>query len=423
MRYKLSKLTNGLRVITVPLPSLTSVTVTVWVRTGSRFEEKRVNGISHFLEHMVFKGGKKYTTAKEVFGAIDALGAQNNAATSKEWTNFYIKCRVGVIDTAFDILSDVVLWPKLSSEEIEKERGVILEEIALYEDTPISKIGDLFENLMFSKKPLGWDIIGTPEIIKSISGDDFLKYRSKHYYPENMLIIVSGGVSEERVLALAKKYFSKIGKEGKVARKPKESYRQDKPKVLVKYKETDQAHLIIGYQGNPLGHKDRYSEAILSTVLGGGASSRLFTEIREKRGLAYEVRTSTGRYLDTGYMATYVGVRLKAIGEAIKVIIEEHGKIIAARELDEKELKKAKEYLKGHLALSLEDTKAVNNFFGYEELMLGKVRTPEEVFEKIDAVVDDDVVSVAKDVFRPQKLNLAIIGPYKNQARFEKLLT
>lgn len=422
MEFSLTKLNNGLRVITVPLPNLASVTTTVWVRTGSRFEEKRVNGISHFLEHMVFKGGRKYKNSKEIFEKIDALGAENNAATSKEWTNFYIKSRAGVLETAFDILSDVVLFPALVGEDIERERGVILEEIALYEDTPISKIGDIFENLMFPRQPLGWDIIGTPDNIKSISRDDFSDYRAKHYYPQNMLVTVAGGVTEKKVLELSQEYFSEFTGNKKSADKPKKLYKQEKPKTLVRYKKTDQAHLIIGFRGNPMGHKDRYAEAVLSAVLGGGASSRLFTEVRERRGLAYAVRTSVSHYLDTGHIATYAGVRLKAINEAIKVIQTEYGKVKKSAEITNRELSKAKEYLKGHLALSLEDTRNVNDFFGVEQLLIGKNRSPAEVFMGIDKVSIEDVVRVAKVMFKRGKLNLAVIGPFKSQERFEKLL-
>lgn len=423
MNYSLKRLKNGLRVICVPLPNLASVTTTVWVRTGSRFEDKRVNGISHFLEHMVFKGGRKYKTSKEIFEKIDALGAQNNAATSKEWTNFYIKSRAGVLDTAFDILSDVVLHPAIAEEEIEREKGVILEEIALYEDTPISKIGDIFENLIFPRQPLGWDIIGTPDNIKSISKNDFSNYRNKHYYPKNMLVTVAGGVTEKRALDIANKYFSSFVSKKKVAVKPKQLYKQEKPKLLVKHKATDQAHLIIGFRGNPMGHKDRYAEAVLSTVLGGGASSRLFTEVRERRGLAYAVRTSTNHYLDTGHLATYAGVRLKSIDEAIKVIQNEYSKVKKHAEITKGELSKAKEYLKGHLALSLEDTRNINDFFGVEQLLIGKNRTPAEIFTGIDKVSIEDVIRVAKGMFKRNKLNLAVIGPFKKPERFTKLLS
>lgn len=268
MKYKLTKLKNGLRVLTVSMPTLASATVTIWVRTGSRFEEKKINGISHFLEHMVFKGSSKYPTAKDIFEIIDSLGAENNAATSKEWTNFYIKARAGVLDTAFDVLSDVVLNPRLEASEIEREQGVILEEMAMHEDTPISKIGDVFENLIFTNTLLGQDVIGTRENIRLIKRNDFVNYRNKHYYPQNMLVTVAGGVKEKDVLGLANKYFSEFSRPEKKI-KPTGTYKQTKPKALLRSKKTDQAHLIIGFRGNEYGHKDRYIEGLLSAILGG----------------------------------------------------------------------------------------------------------------------------------------------------------
>jgi predicted Zn-dependent peptidase len=403
------------------MPSLESATLTVWVRTGSRFEEKRISGISHFLEHMVFKGSENYPSAKEIFELIDSLGAENNAGTSKEWTNFYIKARVGVMDIAIDLLSDVVLRPLLDAKEIERERGVILEEIAMIEDTPLHKIGDIFDNLTFSGTALGRDIIGTREIIKTIKRNDFVKYRNLHYYPKNMLITVAGGVNTNKMITLCEKYFAHYKAEKKPVNVPA-IYKQTKPRVLLKNKMTDQAHLILGYLGNEMGNRDRYVEAILSTILGGGASSRMFTEVREKRGLAYAVRTSSDHYLDTGSLATYAGVPIKKAEEAISVILFEYNKIKEGK-IKDSELKKAKEYLKGHLALSLEDTNDVNGFFGLEQLLLGRVRTPEEVYSEIDGVKGEDVVRVAKYMLKPDRLNLAVIGPYKSQETFEKLLS
>lgn len=422
MQYKFTTLSNGLRILTIPMPGLPSATITVWVRTGSRFEDKSVNGISHFLEHMVFKGSKKYQSAKEIFELVDSLGAENNAATSKEWTDYYIKARVGVMDTAFDLLSDVVLRPLFDAKEIERERGVILEEIAMYEDMPISKIGDVYENLVFSGTSLGLDVIGTREIIKSISRADFVSYRDRHYFPKNMLLTVAGGIDYKTVLSLSEMYFSEFKAEKKPI-KVNGTYKQSKPKALLKYKKTDQAHIIIGYLGNKMGRDDRYAEALLSVILGSGASSRLFTEVREKRGLAYAVRTSSDHYIDTGSLATYAGVPINKAEEAIAVILAEYEKIKKDGSIKKAELKKAKEYIKGHLALSLEDTNSVNGFFGLEQLFLGKIRTPEEVFKQIDKVKVEEVVAVANNIFRKERLNLAVIGPYKDQARFEKLLS
>ena len=416
-------LSNGLRVLTIPMSAVESATVAVWVRTGSRFEAKRVNGISHFLEHMVFKGGKRYGSAKILAETVDSLGAENNASTDKEITNYWIKARVGVIEKCFDILSDVVLTTLLKPADIERERGVIAEEIAMYEDLPMRDVANVFESLIFAGEPLGMDVIGTKETVKSVRRDDFVSYKEENYYSENMLVTVAGGVGATNISRLAEKYFGEIPKRGKKPGKPNASFDQKKPQVRLKTKKTDQAHLIMGFRGAPRGHQARYTEAILTTILGGGMSSRIWTEVREKRGLAYAVKTGTTNFMDNGYVETYAGVPLAKVEEAIKVILEEHRKVASIKyQVSSKELKKAKEYLKGHLALSLEDTSDVNAFFGLEELLLEKTRTPEEVFAKIDKVTTDEVTALAKKFFVPKGLNLAVIGPYKSSAQFEKLL-
>lgn len=423
MNYKLNKLSNGLRVLTVFLPSMESSTVTVWVKTGSRNETKEIGGISHFLEHMVFKGSKKRPSAKEIAVVIDSIGAEFNAGTHKEWTNFHIKARNEAIPTAFDVLSDMVLNPLLKSEDIEREKGVILEELAMYEDTPMFKIGDIFDNLIYKGSSLGRDIIGTRDSIKSVKRDDFVRYRKMHYGIDNLLITVAGGVKEKDILRLAEKYFGSLKNNNK-KKTERYSRNQKKPGVLLRQKKNEQAHLILGFSGNQMGNKDRYIESILSVILGQGMSSRLFTEVREKRGLAYSVKTTMDRYTDAGYIGTYAGVDIKRIDEAIKVILDEHYKLAFSENIISKnELKKAKEYIKGHLALSLEDTGSVNSFFGFRELLLGKIETPEDAYKGIDKVTIDDVLRVAKEFFVPERLNLAIIGPYKDQKRFEKLVS
>ena len=422
MDYRLDKLSNGIRIITVEMPTLESATVTYWVGVGSRYEPKNVSGLSHFLEHMVFKGSKKRPSAKEISEAIDAIGGEFNASTSKEWTNFYIKARYGVIETAFDVLSDMVLNPLLKVEEIEKEKGVILEEMAMYEDTPMAKIEDIFERTIFPGNPMGRDVIGTRSTVSSILQKDFVRYRETYYGSNNFVVTVAGGIKRNDVLKLAEKYL------GSMKIKPKKEINRFKstqkgPKVLLESKKNEQGHLILGFLGKERGHEDRFSEAVLDSILGGGMSSRLFIEVRERRGLAYAVRTSSEHYKETGYLSTYAGVDLKRIDDAIKVILEEHYELASGKKpISEKELNKGKEYLKGHLALSLEDTKAVDGFFGIQELMLGKAETPSDVIAKIDKVTVDDVYALAKKFFKPERLNLAIIGPYKDSSRFEKLL-
>lgn len=422
MDYKLSKLSNGLRVVTVSVSQMESVTVSVWVKTGSRNETNNVAGISHFLEHMVFKGGKKYPSAKAISEAVDAIGAEFNAATSKEWTNFFIKSRTGKIETAFDVLSDMVLQPLLKTEDIEREKGVIVEEIAMYEDMPMAHIGDIFERLIFDKTPLGRDVIGTKETVRGIKRSDFERYRKSYYFADNIILTVAGGVTQDRVMDLAKKYFSGLESKG-VMSQTQAKVNQKKPQALLHTKKSDQAHFIVGFVGYPRGHKDRYKEAILATILGGGMSSRLFTEVREKRGLCYSVRADVDHFIDTGYFTAYAGVALDKMDEAVKVILDEFYKISTKSSLiTPQELAKAKEYIKGHMALSLENTKAINGFYGEQVLFLKRIETPDEVFDRIDKVKSDDLYSLAKRIFVPESLNLAVIGPYKDQVKFEKLL-
>jgi predicted Zn-dependent peptidase len=424
MQYFLKKLDNGIRVITTPVPTSESATITVWVGVGSRSEENKIAGLSHFIEHIVFKGSKAYPSAKAISETIDALGAEVNAGTSKEWTNFYIKTRSANLPKAFDVLSDMVLNPLLDEREIEREKGVIIEEIAMYEDTPLYKIGDVFENLIFKGDSLGRDISGSKETVKSLKKDDFVRYREIHYYSDNIVISVAGGVERLEVERLAERYFTGLAKRGPIEEKAfKFTPKQDKPAVFLKTKKNQQAHFILGVTSGQRGNPERYIEAVLSSVLGGGMSSRLFVEIRERRGLAYSVKTSIERYVETGELATYAGVETGKIDEAVKVMLDQYyGLGSGEYPLPDKELLKAKEYLKGHLALSFEDSKEINNLYGESELMLGKINTLEEVFSAIDKVSGEDVIGVAKKLFVPGKMNLAIIGPYNDQAKFLKLL-
>lgn len=431
MKYFLSKLPNKLRVLTVPIASLESATVIVWAKTGSKYEDEKLSGISHFLEHMAFKGGKKYKNAKNVAEAVDAMGGEFNAGTSKEWTNFYIRCGVDNLDRAFDVLSDMLLAPKLRESDIQREKGVIVEEIGMYEDTPSAKIEDYFENLIFKGNTLGQDVIGTRETVRSFKRADFVKYRDKHYFAENMLITVAGGIDEKEVKLLSEKYFGEIpgqarnddGGARNDGKGPGYKSIQTQPQVFLSNQKREQANFIVGFPGLTLDSPDRYKETVLMTLLGNGMSSRLFTEVREKRGLAYAVRSDSSRYVETGYVGAYGGVDTKRATEAVKVTLNEFYKLTSAKHgITRVEFEKAKEYIKGHIALSLESTKAICGYFGIDELLRGKITTPEEDFEAIDSVTIDDVLTIAKELFNPQMVNLAVIGPYKESREFEKIL-
>jgi len=424
MNYYLETLPNKIRLLFVPIPSLESVTVTVWVKTGSRNESDEIAGISHFLEHMVFKGSKKRPSAKEISESVDRIGGEFNAATSKEWTNFYIKARAESLDKAFDVLSDMVLNPILGEKEIEREKGVILEEIAMYEDTPIYQIGDVFERSVFKGDNLGRDTIGSVKTVKTTKKDDFVLYRRKYYYPENILVTVSGGVKKKEVINLTRKHFGVL-EERKMEEEKKRSFFSDQmnPRVILTSKKNEQAHLILGFLGYSRSFIDKYVEATTISVLGGGMSSRMFSEVREKRGLAYSVRVYSDHFVDTGEVLTYAGVDPKNAKKAIRVILDEYYALAnAKKKIGAKELSKAKEYLKGQLALSLEDTRAVNEYFGAKALFGLKIKTPDEVFEAIDKVSVNQIYKYAKNTFKKEKLNLAIIGPFKEKKTFEKLL-
>ncbi len=415
-------LKNGLRLLVTPMPTLESATLTVWVNVGSRYEETKIGGISHFLEHMVFKGSVKRPSAREISEAIDAIGGEFNAGTSKEWTNFYIKARKGSLETSFDVLSDMVLNPILKDEEIEKEKGVIIEEMAMYEDTPMYRVGEVFEQLMFEGTQLAPDIIGTKESVKNITRDDFVRYRSMHYFTDNIVLTVAGGVDLQNVIELAEKYFGEI-KSGEKTKIEIALNNQTEPKLKLVTKKNEQAHLVLGFTGNKRGTKDRFAEELLATILGGGMSSRVWSEVREKRGLAYSVQTDVDHYLDTGYISTYAGVEVGKIDDAIKVIIDEYNALKdGTKPIEQKELSKAKEYLKGHIALSLEDTKKVNRFFGEDELLLGVIEDVHETFKALDEVTVSDIVEVANKFFKKDRMSLAIIGPYDDQERFAKLI-
>lgn len=419
-------LKNGLRILTVPMPTLESVTVCVWVKTGSRNEEKRVNGISHFLEHMAFKGSKKRPSAREISEVIDSIGGEFNAGTGKEYTNFYVKCGVDNMEVAFDILSDMVINPILDKDEIEREKGTIIEEIKMYEDTPMMKIGDVFEQLIYSGNSLGWEIAGDEKSVRRMKRNDFVSYRKAYFNAENMLVTVSGGITKDKVNSLSKKYFSDLKRLGtqKSHAFDKFKVRQSAPQIKLHSKKKEQAHFIMGFLADGKDYKNKYAQTILATILGGGMSSRMFLEVRERRGLAYAVRTSMDRYTDVGYMGTYVGADVSKADEAVKVVLDQHYSIANnTKPITKAELVKAKEYIKGHLALALENTRDVASFFGNQELFLSHVDTPDEVFEKVDKVKLEEVIHEAKRLFVPERLNLALIGPFKSKDKFVSIIT
>jgi len=422
MQFKKTILKNGLGVITSPMPSFESATVLVMVGAGSRYETKLNNGISHFLEHMAFKGTKKRPSALQISGLIDSIGGEFNAFTSKEYTGYYIKSAKSNIELSFDLLSDMVQNSLLDDAEIQKEKGVILEEINLYEDTPMRNIGDVYERLVYGDTPMGWDTAGEKEIIKKITREDFINYFKALYSPSNMTIVVAGGTDENKILPLTNKYFSKMEPFETIKPLPVEE-KQANPQIYLKQKKTEQAHLAIGLRTVPLSSPEKYPLSVLSSILGGGMSSRLFHEVREKRGLAYYVRCNSDQYTDAGSLVATAGVDPKRIDEALEVIIQELKNLRdGKKKISKDELKKGKEFLKGHLVLELEDSRSVSVFYATQELLEKEIDNPSDVLSKIDRVSDDDVMEVASKYFTEKGLNLAVIGNFEDKKKFEKLL-
>jgi predicted Zn-dependent peptidase len=422
MNYTKKILPNGLSVITVPMPSFESATVMVMVGAGSRYETKTNNGISHFLEHMAFKGTEKRPTAMDIASLVDGIGGEFNAFTSKEITGYFVKSAKDELPTTVDLLSDMLQNSKFDPVEIDKERGVIIEELNLYEDQPHRDLPEVYERLVFGDSPLGWNTGGLKDNIRKISRQDFMDYLASLYSADNITVVMAGGINESETFKLAEEKFGNMKKFETI--KPLANHeKQAEPRVSLKTKSTEQAHIAIGVRTVALNSPKRYPLTILSAILGGGMSSRLFNEVREKRGLAYYVRASSDQYTDVGTFVATSGVDPKRIEEAIEVIVDHFAKLGAGSlDLTEKELTKAKELLKGHFVLELEDSRAVAGHYAQQEILEDEIKNPEEEIKKIDDVNLEEVIEVGKEYFRNEGLNMAIIANFDNKDKFEKLL-
>lgn len=405
------------------MPSFESATVMVMVGAGSRYETPKNNGISHFLEHMAFKGTTKRPNAQSIASLIDGIGGEFNAFTSKEVTGYYVKSAAAHVDLCLDILSDMLQNSKLDKAEIEREKGVILEEINLYEDTPARKIGDVFEGLLYGDTPMGWDIAGRKEVIKAITRENFVTYIESLYSAGNITVVIAGGIKTKPTEELVEKYFGEM-KSFDTLRYKKLHQNQAKPSLSIKEKKTEQVHIAVGFRTVAIDSEEKHPLSVLAAILGGGMSSRLFSEVREKRGLAYYVRTSSEHFQDAGNMVSTAGLDPKRLEEGIAVIIEEYSKFSSGKaNLTQKELDKAKEYLKGHLVLELEDSRSVAGFYAQAELLEKQIETPDELIKKIDKVSLKEVEKAAQKYFKNESLNLAIIGNFNDRQKFEKLLS
>lgn len=420
MKYKKYTLPSGLRVILAPMQETETATVMIMTGVGSRYETRKENGLAHFLEHMFFKGTEKRPTALDISKELDGLGAEYNAYTGKDRTAYYAKVEARHWDTALDIVSDLFLNAKIEQEEIDREKGAVIQELNMYEDMPPRHINDLWELHLYGDHPLGWEIIGTKENLHAFKRKDFIKYLSRGYVAENVVVGVAGKIDPKVVLPAIKKHFAHIRRGKKPTFKTMRD-KQSKPEVFVQNKKTDQTHLLMGVRAYPMEHPDRYALAVLATILGGGMSSRLWLAVRERRGLAYRVTTGIEAYPDVGYLATQSGVEHQNLEETIRVILEEYRKI-ATEKVSAEELKKAKEHMKGQMALAFEGSDDIVEYLITQETLRGAVTLPKEKAKEIDKVTADDVLRVAKDIFVNKKLNLTVIGPKADAKKLEKLL-
>lgn len=407
--FNYTKLANGVRVLTVPMPGVESVTAMVLVRTGSRNETVEQAGISHVLEHMLFKGTKSYPTPMDLAGAIDGIGAENNAFTGKEYTGYYVTSAAKHLPLTLDILSEMVTVPTLPQSDLEREREVIVQEIAMYEDEPRERAVEEFENLMYDGSSMGRLIIGTKETVRATTAEKLRSYMGEWYRGGNVLVVVAGRIAnnELRIMQLLEEKFGGMGQGPIVAFNQAGEYGSPEAKHFKK--KTEQAHFLLGVPGVSIQDPRRYALQLAQVVLGGGMSSRLFNEIREKRGLAYYVRAEMDTAYDVGYLAVRAGVALDKLGEAMKVSREELLKL--GQTITQKELDKAKEYILGHLPLQLEDSMGVAQFLGMRALILDEIRQPEEVEKSVRAVGLEDVKSVLAELVSEEKIRSVVVGP------------
>jgi predicted Zn-dependent peptidase len=416
--FERTTLANGARVLTAPIPTAQSVSCVVMFAAGSRYETADSSGIAHFAEHMFFKGTERRPTARHIATEVDAIGGEFNAFTGKESTAYYVKCAAPTRDVALDVLADMLQHSLFDPEEIEREKGVIVEEMNMYFDTPRSYIGSVYDRLLYGDQPLGWDIIGRKETVQAATRETFTSYLDRWYRPERMVIGLGGLVGDD-VPARLEELFGAL--EARPGGSPQPATLADAPSpVLVHTKASDQAHLVIGARGYPTGHPDRYAVQLMTTVLGAGMSSRLFTEVRERRGLAYYVYASTGSYADAGSVSAQAGVDINRIDDAVATIIAELRRM-AEETVPADELEKARSFAKGRFVLGLESPHGTLMFGLRREVLEGGAVEPDEVLAGLDTVTADDVQRVAADILGG-KLYLAVIGPFDDPERFEQLV-
>lgn len=409
MKYKKKTLKNGLRIITVPSKDVMTATVMVMVETGTKYEDKSNNGISHFLEHMCFKGTKKRPNAGDISLELDSLGAASNAFTSYEYTGYYAKAHSKYTHKLVDIISDIYLNSTFDERELEKEKGVIVEEMNMIKDAPASDVGYLLLELMYGDQPVGRTVLGDKNFIKKATREDFVKYHKEHYVASATTIVIAGNFDEKKIIKEVEKKFENIST-SKKHKKVKVKDFQKKPQLLVKNKKSDQTHLALAFRGVSLKHKDEPVLNVIATLLGQGMSSRLFVRLRDEMGVCYYVRSGSDTLTDHGIFEVTAGVDNKRLKEVVGVILEELKKL-KLELVSEKELKKVMDFKLGHFVMSLESPHSFATSYAIQETLENKITLPKDRMREIKAVTVKDIKRVANKIFKNEGLNLAMIGP------------
>jgi predicted Zn-dependent peptidase len=417
--HQVHALPGGAKLITVPMPERLSSSVVVMFGGGSRLEDDRLAGVSHFIEHLYFKGTQKRPTSKEIADAIEGVGGFINASTDKELTAYWTRVPSEYTDLGLDVLFDILSNSKLDPADIERERAVILEELKMYQDQPQDNVQNLFEELMWPGHPLGRDIAGTQKSVSGLSRDDILEYADAHYRLPNVVIGAAGALDEAAVLDSVRSRLTLPGEldgfDEALTPGPLE-----RPHVMVRRQRTEQAHICLGVRAYSYLHPDRYAIDLLNTVLGEGMSSRLFLNIRERLGIAYDVHSFMQKHRDTGYIAVYLGVDPKKSVEAVNAVMQEL-KRLCDEEVIPDELARAKEFTKGRLRLELETTNGVSFWLTYQELLLGQIKTIDEELALVDAVSAEELKRVACDILSGP-IQMAVIGPFASDTRFRSAI-
>ncbi|MDO8483008.1 MAG: pitrilysin family protein [bacterium] len=420
MKFNKKVLKNGVRLITIPMPASPTVTFMVLVEAGSKYETKKLSGVSHFLEHFVFKGTAKRPKPADLSRELDALGAQYNAFTGQEYTGYYAKAHKDKIEKILDIVADMYLNPALPSSELEKERGVIIQEINMYEDEPMRHVQDLFMELLYGEQPAGWNIAGTKESVSGLTQKDLAEYRETHYVGQATTVVVSGAFNTKEIKKRVGALFGKMSDAERAAKLPV-AESQKAPAILVSHKETDQTHLVLGVRAFDTFDQRARILRVLGTVLGGGMSSRLFTKLRDELGLCYYVSASPDLYTDHGVFQVAVGADTAKVSAAIRAILVELRRL-ADEPVPVHELRKAKDFLVGNLYLGLESSDELAQFVGMQEILRKPLKNAERVAKEIEAVTIADIQNLARGIFKSENLNLALIGPFKEKKEFESIL-